>query len=164
MILLLGSLELGTSRHRGLLFKALADDMGMTSSLVRGRGYGPAAARAVAAAAGPGGLGLLAGESSSSQQQQQAPHQGAGRLQVQPGYEGLSAFVCVQVRGAGRQAGRQAGGHLSATAAEQLPINSWSLPGHVCVDALCAVLCAVCRCVVCRTTSTCSQPLAPSRP
>jgi hypothetical protein len=84
VILLLGSLQLGTSRHRGLLFKALADDMGMTCMLIRGRGYGPAAARAAA-----GGLGVFSGEGSSRQSQ--------GRLQVTPGYEGLSAFVCVQV-------------------------------------------------------------------
>jgi hypothetical protein len=88
VILLLGSLSLGTSRHRGLLFKALADEMGMSSMLVRGRGYGPAAARAAAAAGGVLGDGGVGPSSSSSSR---------GRLQVQPGYEGLSAFVCVQV-------------------------------------------------------------------
>jgi hypothetical protein len=159
VILLLGSLELGTSRHRGLLFKALADDMGMTSSLVRGRGYGPAAARAVAAAAGPGGLGLLAGESSSSRQQQ-APHQGAGRLHVPPGYEGLSAFVCVQVRGVQAGGFLNEGVSLTATAASKLPAASQHLAqvqqpvrARMCVDALCVCgMLSVCRCVVCRTT------------
>jgi hypothetical protein len=88
VILLLGSLSLGTSRHRGLLFKALADEMGMSSMLVRGRGYGPAAARAASVGVlGDGGVGPSSSSGSSSR----------GRLQVQPGYEGLSAFVCVQV-------------------------------------------------------------------
>lgn len=74
--------------------------MGIGSLLVRGRGYGPAAARAAASTGGAvEGLlqeQLLAGASSSSSRQQQ--QQRRGRLQVQPGLEGLSAFVCVQVR------------------------------------------------------------------
>jgi len=95
VILLLGSLQLGTSRHRCLLFKALADDMGMSSMLMRGRGYGPAAARTAAAAAV--GLGVLQGAGGSSSSSGSSSRR--GRLPVQGGLDGLSAFVAVQVGG-----------------------------------------------------------------
>jgi hypothetical protein len=105
VILLLGSLGLGSSRHRALLFKALADDMGLACSLVRGRGYGPAAARAAAAAGMlAGGLGdvLLGGAAADGGAACSSSSSSRGsRLQVQPGLEGLSAFVCVQVGSGG---------------------------------------------------------------
>jgi hypothetical protein len=104
VILLLGGLPLGTSRHRALLFKALADDMGMASAILRGAGTGTAAARAAAAHAGAGagapfGGALLAGGAGGSSAG--AGSSGAGAAAAAPGCVGglRSALVVVSVGG-----------------------------------------------------------------
>jgi hypothetical protein len=95
VILLLGSLHLGTSRHRCLLFKALADELGLAACILRGQGTEPADAAAAAAAAAATHPAAAFGDPAA------AADTSGGRAPALPGLRGRGALVCVLLSGVG---------------------------------------------------------------